>query len=127
VVSGFAAARLTRRELIFVIKAGTTMTTSISCPCGAKLQVSEATANVPIPCSCGRTIDVPSLEQLRPDDGLAHIGLPLDCEVSRLLESGEIPTTTSPGTQLFSRKSCVPEAPNPLFGLGRWSVAGGGW
>ncbi len=67
---------------------------TVLCECGAVITVPMTSAGTQLQCSCGSTVEVPSLAQLRSNAGLAAVDVPLDYEVSRLLETGELPTDT---------------------------------
>lgn len=67
----------------------TWITSSHACRCGNRLSVNEGAAGTQLPCSCGRTINVPTLRELRAATG--DSALAPEFEVERLLLNGWIP------------------------------------
>ncbi|MEI8383582.1 MAG: hypothetical protein WCJ09_25930 [Planctomycetota bacterium] len=64
---------------------------SIRCQCGREMVVSEGSAGARIPCSCGGTVEIPSLGTLRTSIGLPTVDIPLEMEAQFMLDAGELP------------------------------------
>src|SRR5262245_17576458 len=60
------------------------------CECGKMHAVTAADAGAKIPCTCGRTVSVPSLGKLR-QQGLVPDQTHPVLAINRLLETGELP------------------------------------
>jgi hypothetical protein len=63
----------------------------LDCECGNKLSVRETAAGAQELCSCGRTLIVPSLHELRSRAGLPAPGLSPEKVVETLLLAGKLP------------------------------------
>ena len=63
----------------------------LECECGNRITVRETAAGVKELCSCGRTVLVPSLHELRHRAGLPQPGLTPEKVVETLLLAGKLP------------------------------------
>jgi hypothetical protein len=64
----------------------------VTCGCGKSLAVSAGSAGSRLPCPCGRTIEVPSLRELRRQHGEAVIVNPV-LEIEHLAAADGLPAT----------------------------------
>jgi hypothetical protein len=62
----------------------------VTCGCGKALAVSEGAAGSAVACPCGRSVEVPSLRELRRLNGLPETTHPV-LVIQRLLAAGELP------------------------------------
>jgi hypothetical protein len=68
----------------------------LHCECGAPTRISEGSAGAKIDCTCGRTLSVPALHELRARAGLtAYITGSPEYMIERLLAAGRSPTDGS--------------------------------
>src|SRR5262245_19062087 len=63
----------------------------INCPCGSHVMVTEGAADGTRQCSCGRTLAVPSLKELRLQAGLPAYNISPELMIEHLLAAGELP------------------------------------
>jgi hypothetical protein len=64
----------------------------VDCECGRFVMVKEGSAGAKLGCSCGRTILVPSLKELRLRAGLPAYSLSPELVIEHLLLAGELPS-----------------------------------
>ncbi len=67
------------------------MTFSVSCDCGNTLDVTSTQAGTDIPCTCGRTVRVPRLSQLRQLAGQGAYEAGTIDTINRMIRDGELP------------------------------------
>src|SRR5262245_55013132 len=67
------------------------MTFSISCDCSNRLEVTASQAGAEISCSCGRTMRVPALSQLRQLAGQGAYEAGTIDTIHRMIRDGELP------------------------------------
>ena len=67
----------------------------IPCSCGKKVTVNQSAAEGQVRCSCGLTITVPSLQDMRVQAGLPPYHIPPEVIIPELLSTGELPGTKS--------------------------------
>jgi hypothetical protein len=65
----------------------------IRCECGTDVVVSEGAAGARIQCACGRTVTVPSLDELRQNAGLPPTKPSPELAIEHLLATGMLPGT----------------------------------
>lgn len=63
----------------------------VPCQCGHRMIVTEGSAGAVLRCSCGRTVSIPSLKDLRLQVGLAPYDLSPELVLDQLLIDGELP------------------------------------
>ena len=63
----------------------------VSCECGRRMSVSEASAGARLSCSCGREVRVPALHELRTSIGLPPYPLSPELEIDHMLNRGGFP------------------------------------
>jgi hypothetical protein len=66
----------------------------LDCPCGNRSPVTEGQAGLRLTCSCGRTLQVPNLPELRRQAGLAPFPIPTATQVEERVKAGELPAGT---------------------------------
>jgi hypothetical protein len=64
---------------------------SISCECGKSHPVSATQAGFTLGCSCGRTLDIPTLSSLRRSAGESAIPTTKVDEIQAMIRNGELP------------------------------------
>ncbi len=64
----------------------------VPCECGNEVPVSEGAAGASLRCDCGRTISVPSLDELRRQSGRTAPAPPARVLIEYMLADGELPT-----------------------------------
>ena len=67
------------------------MNFEVKCACGKVATVTEGSANAVIMCSCGKSIEVPSLRQLRQQAGLSAFAIAPELVLESMLTRGELP------------------------------------
>jgi hypothetical protein len=67
------------------------MNFSVNCECGRAVAVSATSAGSRLACTCGRTVDVPTLSELRRNAGLNPIPLNAAESIQKLVVLGELP------------------------------------
>jgi hypothetical protein len=85
----------------------------VNCECGRELAVSATSAGSRLDCTCGRTVDVPTLSELRRNAGLNPIPLNTVESIQKLVRLGELPnekncpfTGRIPDTVVWLRVDC---------------------
>jgi hypothetical protein len=73
------------------MKTNAPMRFDLDCECGGKLLVGEGDAGARLHCQCGRTLEVPPLDELRQRAGLPAPELMPETVVETLLLAGKLP------------------------------------
>jgi hypothetical protein len=66
---------------------------NIRCECGGQLLISEGAAGARVPCDCGRTVIIPSLDELRKQAGVPAPDPHPVLVIEDMLAHGELPTS----------------------------------
>ncbi len=64
---------------------------AVNCPCGKEIPVAASMAGSDIACSCGATVTVPRLSELRQRIGLAAFESGIIDTIHRMIDTGELP------------------------------------